>query len=72
MELSTAIKRLRGLRSQDEFAAEVGAHRVTVSLWETGDSTPSFKHARQLVALGLDPELFMPKARPTSDSGEAA
>jgi len=72
MKIGNAIRDLRGLRSQAEFAEEVGTHRVTISLWETGEANPSYKHARRLVELGLDRSLFLPAARPTSDDGAAA
>lgn len=71
MDRSTQIRKLRGLRTQAEFAAELGVRRQTVAAWESGESI-SMQNARQLVEMGLDPELFLPVARPTKDARGAA
>lgn len=72
MDLSTALIALRGLRSQDEFAAEIGVHRVTLCKWERGHSRPNtYRHARRLVELGLDPNLLLPQPKPTPATTQA-
>jgi transcriptional regulator with XRE-family HTH domain len=45
------IRRLRGKRTQDEFAALVGATMNTVWRWEDGRSQPDEGHARRLSEL---------------------
>lgn len=57
--LAKAIRELRGIRSQQQFADELEASRPTVSNWETGDAIPSLRHARALVAMGLPVEVYM-------------
>lgn len=72
MDLAQALITLRGLRSQDEFAAEVGVHRVTLIQWEKGRSRPNaYRHARRLVELGLDPALLLPTPSPTQATTKA-
>lgn len=45
------IKRLRGKRSQAEFAALVGATANTIWRWEDGRTVPDQQHAQKLSAL---------------------
>jgi DNA-binding XRE family transcriptional regulator len=54
-----AVRELRGLRSQEEFAADLGVHRQTVTVWETGKQLPSIALGRKLVAAGMDPLIVL-------------
>ena len=61
--IGSAIRDLRGLRTQQEFANLLGVSRITVARWETNETLPSFRHARPLVALGLDESAYMNASR---------
>jgi transcriptional regulator with XRE-family HTH domain len=56
---SNAIRVLRGLRTQQEFAQAVGVTRAVISRWENGGEV-SLMNARRLVELGLDPAYVLP------------
>jgi transcriptional regulator with XRE-family HTH domain len=58
---SQAIRALRGLQTQPEFASMVGVTPVQVSRWENGWGI-SLRSARRLVELGLDPAYVLPSA----------
>lgn len=58
-ERAAAIRAIRGLTSQEEFAERIGVSRITVIKLEQG-TTPSLSTARELVALGLDIEHVLP------------
>lgn len=64
-----AIRALRGPRTQQQFAAEVGATRVAISRWESGGEV-SIRFARRLVELGLDVAYVLPSA-PAATSATA-
>jgi transcriptional regulator with XRE-family HTH domain len=70
-DIGKAIRNLRGLDSQEMLAERLGVSRITVTRWESGEAVPSLRHARQLVALGLDAELFLQPAL-AAPSGEVA
>ena len=70
--LPTAIATVRGLRSQEQFASDVGVTRQTVIQWELGRSVPSLRQARALVAEGVPVDLFIAPRLTTRDNGEAA
>lgn len=70
-ELGQHIRAIRGLRSQEEFAAIVGTSRGVISLWESDKQTPGYRHARRLVELGLDPALLLPTPSPTQATTKA-
>ena len=67
-DLSAAIRTLRGVRSQREFAAAIGVTRQSIIYWEDGRRIPHPRHARALVAAGLNPDVWV---RATMD-GEVA
>lgn len=64
-----AIRALRGLRTQEEFASEYGVVPLTVLRWEQGWPI-SIRNARRLVDAGLDPSYVMPKAVGPSGTGD--
>ncbi len=45
------IKRLRGKRTQEEFARLIGAPKNTVWRWEAGQAAPAAAYARKLSRL---------------------
>jgi len=45
------IKRLRGKRTQDEFARLLGAPKNTVWRWEAGHARPTAAYARKLTRI---------------------
>src|SRR6266849_3511120 len=45
------IKRLRGKRTQEEFARLLGAPKNTVWRWEAGYTVPTSTYAKKLTAL---------------------
>ncbi len=61
MDRASAIRELRGLRTQQEFASELGVYRQAVAALEQGRA-PSMKTARRLVELGLDISHVLPVA----------
>jgi transcriptional regulator with XRE-family HTH domain len=69
--IGIAIRDIRGLRTQQEFADLLGVSRITVARWETDEALPAFRHARQLVAHGLDEAMYLRAARPVP-AGEVA
>ena len=71
MSRAAAIRALRGLRTQHEFALELGVRRATVGAWEAGGEV-SLRHARLLVGMGLDADLFLACDRPAADTEPAA
>ena len=60
MNLQFDIREVRGERSQETFAAQLGVNRTTVADWERGAAIPNWKHARRLVELGVPREHFLP------------
>jgi transcriptional regulator with XRE-family HTH domain len=58
-------KKLKELReakgiSQEEFAAELGVSRVTVSHWETGSNSPSLEKIGEIGSFfGVPPKYFI-------------
>ena len=64
---SQAIRALRGLRTQHEFADAVGVTQATVSAWEN-DGEIGIRNARRLVELGLDVAYVLPTAPAATDS----
>lgn len=70
-DLATAIATIRGLRSQEDFAADIGVTRQTVIQWEAGRTVPSLKQARMLVADGVPIELFIADRVADADKGAA-
>jgi DNA-binding XRE family transcriptional regulator len=58
-ERAIAIRTLRGLDSQEDFAGKLGVTRGTVIALEKG-STPSLRTARRLVEMGLDQRHVLP------------
>lgn len=53
LSLALAIRRLRGVRNQHEFADLLGVSKKTIGRWENG-SPVSLSNLRLLVAHGLD------------------
>lgn len=70
-ERGKAIRTLRGLNSQQDFAETLGVTRGTVVSLEKG-SDPSLRTARRLVELGLPKWHVLPDAQADSDLGGAA
>ena len=69
------LRRMRGLRSQTEFAADLGVSRATIAAWDGGRAAPSLSLARKLVAQGMDPAVVLeavttPRSRATSAAGQ--
>jgi DNA-binding XRE family transcriptional regulator len=58
MDRAKAIRNLRGLRTQREFASELGVRRRAVIAWEQGGGV-SLHHALQLVEMGIPTEVFL-------------
>lgn len=56
MELSEIIKKLRGDKTQAEFAEELGVSKQAVSQWETGSTEPSDKIR---AALGIQTQYLL-------------
>lgn len=69
-QLAIAIARARGLRSQEDFATDIGVTRQTVSAWEAGRTIPSLKQARLLEAEGVPLDLLI--APRVADADERA
>ena len=42
-------RKIKGIETQEEFAALVGVPRQTVSLWETGEKKPSTDSLEKIV-----------------------
>lgn len=55
MGVSERIKKIRGEKSQEEFSAEVGVHKNTLSRWERGERTPD--HNDLIRLLEIHPEI---------------
>jgi DNA-binding XRE family transcriptional regulator len=53
------LRALRGLRTQEQFAQELGVTRVTVAVWETGAGVPKLRNARKLVERGMNPSVVL-------------
>lgn len=58
--LADAIFHLRGRRTQEVFAREVGVTKRTIIRWEQGDTAGMrLAHAERLKELGIAPELLL-------------
>ena len=57
------IKRLRGKRTQDEFARLIGAPKNTVWRWEAGYASPAAAYAKKLSEIAAK-EGFLADWRP--------
>ena len=66
-----AIRALRGLQTQEEFAKVVGDRvtNVLISRWENG-SNISLRYKRRLVELGLDPVYVLPESPVAAGAGQ--
>jgi transcriptional regulator with XRE-family HTH domain len=62
-DLSEAIRRARGTRSLEEFAAEMGCSVNTVRRWESGGRVRSRAHTRFLEQEGV-PSALLTEDRP--------
>ena len=49
MEISDRIKSIRGNKSQDIFAQEVGVSKMTVGRWERGERTPDAEDLNRIL-----------------------
>lgn len=52
-ELAVAVRKLRGGRTQEQFASDVGVARQAVNRWESGHKI-SLRNLQKLVRIGLD------------------
>jgi transcriptional regulator with XRE-family HTH domain len=64
---STAIRRLRGKLTQQQFADLVGVGRDVISTWENGGEI-SLDNANRLVELGLDVAYVLPAATAATEA----
>ena len=79
--LADALFHLRGRRTQEVFAREVGVSKLTILRWERGETAGMrLEHAQRLKELGMAPELLLdvPSTRSilvsvsTADRGNAS
>jgi len=70
-EFQEELRRLRGLRSQTEFASAISVSRATVAAWDAGRATPSLALARKLVACGMDPHVVLDAVLSRADGAAA-
>lgn len=62
MNRATAIRSLRGARTQKQFASEVGVTQAVISHWENGGEV-SLPNANRLVELGLEVAYVLPAVK---------
>ena len=63
-----SLRRLRGERSQSEFAQEIGANQRTYSTWETGTREPDLTTLCRIAAVtGTTPNELLGFERPPPD-----
>lgn len=57
--LAGAIRKARGLDTQEAFGLRMKVDRVAVSQWETGKAIPSLRSARLLVRAGVPAHMLL-------------
>ena len=63
------LRRLRGARSQSDFAREIGANQRTYSTWETGTREPDLTTLCRIAAVtGTTPNELLGFERPPPDT----